>query len=67
MVEPTPQTWKNEMGLTSEKSNSIKLAEDLFEVRLKDYVPKGKVDDVSEALLLAVYGFKKYDENTGEK
>lgn len=67
MVEPTPQTWKNEMGLTSEKSNSIKLAEDLFEVNLKDFVPKGKVDDVSEALLLAVYGFKKYDESTGDK
>lgn len=66
MVEPTPQTWKNEMGLSSEKSASIELAESLFEVNLKDYVPKGKVDDVSEALLLAVYGFKKYDENIGD-
>ena len=38
-----------------------------FEVNLKDYVQKGKVDDISEALLLAVYGFKKYDESTGEQ
>ena len=30
-------------------------------------VQKGKVDDISEALLLAVYGFKKYDESTGEQ
>ena len=67
MVEPTPQTWKNEMGLNSTKSNSIELAESLFEVNLKDYVQKGKVDDISEALLLAVYGFKKYDESTGEQ
>lgn len=66
MVEPTPQTWKNEMGLSSEKSDSIRLAQDLFEVDLKTFVPKGKVDDVSEALLLAVYGFKKYDESTGD-
>ena len=67
MVEPTPQTWKSEMGLNSTKSNSIELAESLFEVNLKDYVQKGKVDDISEALLLAVYGFKKYDESTGEQ
>ena len=30
---------------------------------LKDYLPKGKVDDISEALLLSFYGFKKYYEN----
>ena len=67
MVEPTPQTWKNEMGLSSDKGASIELVESLFEVNLKEFVPKGKVDDVSEALLLAVYGFKKYDESTGEE
>lgn len=67
MVEPTPNTWKSEMGLSSDKGESVKLAEELFEINLKDYVPKGKVDDVSEALLLAVYGFKKYDEQLGER
>ena len=27
-----------------------------------DYLPKGKVDDIAEALLLSFYGFKKYYE-----
>lgn len=67
MIEPTPQIWKAEMGLSSDKSESISLAEDIFEVNLKDYIKVGKVDDVSEALLLAVYGFKKYDENYKEQ
>ena len=67
MVEPTPATWKAEMGLSSDKGASIGLVEEIFEVNLKDYLPKGKLDDVSEALLLAVYGFKKYDESLGEK
>ena len=63
MVEPTPNVWKAEMGLSSEKDDSIKLVEELFEgIDLRQYVPKGKLDDVSEALLLSVYGFKKYDD-----
>ena len=63
MVEPTPNVWKAEMGLSSEKEDSIKLVEELFEgIDLRQYVPKGKLDDVSEALLLSVYGFKKYDD-----
>ena len=46
-----------------EKEDSIKLVEELFEgIDLRQYVPKGKLDDVSEALLLSVYGFKKYDD-----
>lgn len=65
MIEPTPNVWKFEMGLSSEKEDSIKLATDLFDgVDLREYVPKGKLDDISEALLLAVYGFKKYYDNT---
>lgn len=60
IFEPTPQIWKKAMGVTSDKSTSIELAEKLFKVNLKDYLPKGKVDDIAEALLLAVYGFKQY-------
>lgn len=68
MTEPTPNVWKAEMGLSSDKDESIKLASTLFEdVNLRYYVPKGKLDDVSEALLLAVYGFKKYDDSIQEE
>lgn len=67
MVEPTPQVWKSEMGLSSEKNISVELAQELFEVNLRDYVKRGKLDDVSEALLLAVYGFKMYDDNIGDQ
>ena len=58
--EPTPITWKKEMGVTSDKETPIKLAEDIFQVNLKDYVKKGKVDDIAEALLLSFYGLKMY-------
>lgn len=67
MIEPTPNVWKAEMGLSSEKEESIELVQNLFEdINLRQYVPKGKLDDVSEALLLAVYGFKKYDDSIGD-
>lgn len=67
MIEPAPATWKAEMGLSSDKNASLELVKEMFEgVDLRQYVPRGKLDDVSEALLLAVYGFKKYDENLGE-
>lgn len=61
--EPLPAQWKNEMGLNSEKEKSVKLAEEVYKIKLKDYLPKGKVDDIAEALLLSFYGFKKYYEN----
>ena len=60
IYEPTPVIWKAEMGVTSDKSSSVQLAESLFECNLKSFLRKGKVDDIAEALLLAVYGFKKY-------
>ena len=60
IYEPTPVIWKAEMGVTSNKSSSVQLAESLFECDLKSFLRKGKVDDIAEALLLAVYGFKKY-------
>lgn len=61
--EPTPITWKKEMGVTSDKDTSILLAEDIFQVSLKDFLPKGKTDDLAEALLLSFYGLKQYFKN----
>ena len=61
--EPTPIIWKKEMGVTSDKTTSIELSEDIFQVKLKDYLPRGKVDDIAEALLLAFYGLRRYIEN----
>lgn len=58
--EPTAITWKKELGVDSDKNTSISLAEDLFQIRLKDYVERGKVDDLAEALLLSFYGLKIY-------
>lgn len=58
--EPTPQTWKKEMGVTSDKNSSIVLAEDLFSVDLKTYLKRGKRDDIAEALLLAFYGLRQH-------
>lgn len=64
--EPLPSEWKKEMGLNSLKEYSVNLAEEIYQVKLKDYLPKGKVDDIAEALLLSFYGFKKYYENKGD-
>lgn len=58
--EPAAVTWKKELGVDSDKSTSVKLAEDLYQINLKDYVERGKVDDVAEALLLSFYGLKMY-------
>lgn len=58
--EPIPSEWKKAMGLGSIKDNSVALAEEIYKVKLKDYLPKGKVDDIAEALLLSFYGFQKY-------
>ena len=65
--EPTAGEWKKEIGVTSLKDTSIKLAEEIYKVKLKDYLPKGKVDDIAEALLLSFYGLKKYYENNERK
>ena len=58
--EPSAISWKKELGVTSDKETSLKLAEDIYQVKLKDYLPKGKTDDIAEALLLAFYGLKMY-------
>lgn len=65
IYEPTPATWKTVLGVTSDKSSSVQLAESIFECNLKDYLKRGKVDDIAEALLLAVYGFKKHLDKGG--
>ena len=31
-------------------------------IKLKDYLPKGKVDDIAEAILISFNGLKKYYE-----
>ena len=64
--EPTPGEWKKAMGLGSVKDSSIALAEEIYKIKLKDYLPKGKVDDIAEALLLSFYGFKRYYEEKGK-
>ena len=58
--EPLPITWKTDLGVTSEKQTSIDLAEDLYQIKLRDYLPKGKTDDIAEALLLAFYGLRQH-------
>jgi hypothetical protein len=65
--EPSAGEWKKELGVTSLKDTSIQLAEEIYNVKLKDYLPKGKVDDIAEALLLSFYGFKRYYENNERK
>ena len=62
--EPSAGEWKKELGVTSLKDTSIQLAEEIYNIKLKDYLPKGKVDDIAEALLLSFYGFKRYYETT---
>ena len=65
--EPTPMEWKKSMGLGSVKDSSIALAEEIYRIKLKDYLSKGKVDDIAEALLLSFYGFKRYYEEKGNQ
>jgi hypothetical protein len=65
--EPSAGEWKKELGVSSLKDTSIQLAEEIYQVKLKDYLPKGKVDDIAEALLLSFYGFKKYNEENERK
>lgn len=68
---PTPQEWKKVMKVTSDKSTSIEMAQELFQCDLKDYKKASKqkvekVDDLAEALLLAFYGLMQHLQATGE-
>ena len=65
--EPLPITWKSDLGVTSDKETSVKLAENIYEIKLRDYLKRGKVDDIAEALLLAFYGFRQYFITKGDK
>lgn len=58
--EPAPQTWKKEMKVTSDKDSSVTQAQLLYDVNLRDWLKRGKLDDIAEALLLAFYGMRKY-------
>lgn len=58
--EPAPQTWKKELGVTSDKGYSIDLAERIYGCNLRNYLKRGKLDDIAEALLLAFYGLSEY-------
>ena len=63
---PLPEAWKKDLGVTSDKETSVELAEELYQIKLRDYLPKGKVDDIAEALLLAFYGLRQYLIKEGE-
>ena len=62
-LEPLASVWKKELGVTSYKETSIELVEKIYQIKLKELIPRGKVDDIAEALLLAFYGLKKYYES----
>lgn len=67
---PTPQEWKKTMKVTSDKSTSIEMAEDLFQCKLIDYKKKSKykvekIDDLAEALLLAFFGLMQHLQSSG--
>lgn len=65
--EPSAIEWKKDMGLTSLKQTSVELAEEIYGINLRDYLAKGKTDDIAEALLLSFYGLKKHFELTKGK
>lgn len=63
---PTPVEWKKDIGVTSDKDTSKELAEEIYQIKLKDYLSKGKTDDIAEALLLSFYGLRQHYIKTGE-
>lgn len=58
----TPQKWKKEFGLTSDKAQSIEVCKRLFpDVNLKRTERSKKDDDgMAEALLMATYAKRKF-------
>lgn len=63
---PTPVEWKTDIGVTSDKETSKELAEELYQTELKNYLNKGKTDDIAEALLLSFYGLRQHYIKIGE-
>lgn len=72
--EFTPNYWKKELGVTSDKATSINLVNNIFEKPLLKFRGKliklnkssNKEDDLAEALLLSFLGLKEHLENNGE-
>lgn len=60
----TPQTWKKDMGVTSDKQTSINLCKELFpNVNLKRTKRSRKDNDgMAEALLIAEYGRRQIEK-----
>ena len=65
--EPLAVTWKKELGVSALKDTSIELCEKIYNIKLKDIVKVGKIDDIAESLLLAFYGLLKHDNNESSK
>lgn len=65
--EPSPQTWKKEMKVTSDKDSSIVLAESIYNCNLRNFLKRGKLDDIAEALLIAFYGMRQYYYNSNKE
>lgn len=61
--EPLAVIWKKALGVSAVKDTSVQLCEKLFNVKVKEFVQKGKADDIAESLLLAFYGLKEYYDN----
>ncbi len=64
-----PSAWKTAMNLSSDKSDSVRLASSLFPEWAKTFAAGKKSADLAEAALLAFYGVRflaekiKVDEN----
>lgn len=60
-VEPTPQKWKKEFGLGSEKDASLEMTRSLWPDKAQEYFRLKKQDGVAESALIAKYGFDNPD------
>ena len=56
------KSWDNALG-----AQSLELCEKIYNIKLKDIVKVGKIDDIAESLLLAFYGLLKHDNNESSK
>jgi len=59
-ITPTPQSWKKEFGLSSDKDASLVMARDLFPSMTSCFKFKN-CDGMAEAGLMAKYGFDNHD------
>ena len=62
-----PTTWKTRMGLSSKKSDSIKMADKIFGLKSKNkYWPDMKYEGVAESALLALWYVHRWAEAAQE-